>query len=376
MASFNVDLTLLPANSKVKTNANNGFYIQGKPFDEMKKLQVASVYQRHNTAATAEGREVNISAVAREAGVSRKFVCKVKAELGSHGHVVTPPPPNSSALRKKGVGAYCLTAEDEGALLGLMFRNPFRTRRNYIIRLSEITGAEVSESTISRFFLRGGFPYKGSMRKPDLIPRDKFKPDNIARYHQYIHWMKQIDPRRLKFGDEKLLKGNEVYNKKGRRNVITGEVPEFIVNSDFRNTYAIIGFCGIDRETRPVSFVIHDEKNNAVSFSEAIMEALAEGFLRRGDVLVLDNSAIHFKGENDGLIEWLWEEEGIAVIPLPTRAPELNPKELMWRNLTMKLRSSRVTSESHATAKLAHRIMLNFTHESTEAAYRQCGYIH
>lgn len=151
-----------------------------------------------------------------------------------------------------------------------------------------------------------------------MIPRDKFKPENIERYFKYVDFVQQVDPRRLKFGDEKLLKGSEVYCRQGRRNVITGEIPEFIVNSDFRNTYSITGFCGIDPESPAVCFDMHDEKNDSFSFSNAIMRALTEGFLRAGDILVLDNAAIHFKGDNDGLIDWIWNNHGVAIVPLPT----------------------------------------------------------
>ena len=227
-----------------------------------------------------------------------------------------------------------------------------------------------------RDFHNDKFPFKAKLRQPNLIPRDKFKPENIKRYFEFVERIAAIDPRRLKFGDEKHLKGSEVYNKKGRRDPLTGEVPEHHVNFDFRDTYSITGFCGIDPETNPMSFVIHDAKNDAASFSDAIVDAVAEGFLRRNDVLVLDNAAIHFQGDNDGIEDWLWDNFGISVIALPTRAPELNPIELVWRSLTMKLRAKRVKSDgSHATAKMAHSILANMSHQSIAATYQECGYI-
>lgn len=256
-----------------------------------------------------------------------------------------------------------------------MEENPFQTRRCYCIQLREITGKDVSESTITNFFLRG-FAIKGSLRKPNQVPKDKFKPANIQRYFEYVDFVRRVDPYRLKFGDEKLLKGSEIYCKKGRNNVLTGEIPEMIVNGDFRNTYSIIGFCGINRNTQQLLFVIHDEKNNADSFSDAIVQALAEGFLQPGDILVLDNAAIHFKGTNNNLVDWMWDNHRVAIIPLPTRAPELNPIELSWRSLTSKLRATiRVSSSVHACAYVASDILNAMTHESIELTYRECGYI-
>ena len=123
-------------------------------------------------------------------------------------------------------------------------------------------------------------------------------------------------------------------------------------------------------------FIIHDEKNDATSFSEAIMAAIAEGFLRRGDILVLDNAAIHDKGENDGIEDWLWEHHRVAVVFLPTRSPELNPIELVWRSLVMKLRATTIVDgKSHACADAATQILGTMSHKSISATYRECRYI-
>jgi hypothetical protein len=62
----------------------------------------------------------------------------------------------------------------------------------------------------------------------------------------------KVDPVRLKFGDEKHLKGAEIYCRKTRRNVLTGEVPPCFTAPDFRNTYTILGLCGIDPSTMPL----------------------------------------------------------------------------------------------------------------------------
>ena len=134
----------------------------------------------------------------------------------------------------------------------------------------------MSESTISQFFLQG-FPIRG---------QDKFKPENVVQYFEYVDFIATVDPRRLKFGDEKLLKGAKVFCRKGCRNVLTGETPSFMVNGDFCNTYSIISFCRINKKTPPLSFVMHDEKNDATSFSEAITGAIAERFLCQRDILV------------------------------------------------------------------------------------------
>ena len=77
-----------------------------------------------------------------------------------------------------------------------------------------------------------GFDIKGGLRKPDLVPIDKFKPENMDRTYDYIYLMSQADPVRLKFADEKHLKGRELSNKKFRRCPLTGRVEAIPVDPD------------------------------------------------------------------------------------------------------------------------------------------------
>ena len=59
-------------------------------------------------------------------------------------------------------------------------------------------------------------------------------------------------------GDEKQVKGAEFFCRKNGRNALTGEVPPVYTSSDFRNTYVLNAFCGIDTETIPLYYRIHD----------------------------------------------------------------------------------------------------------------------
>jgi hypothetical protein len=84
------------------------------------------------------------------------------------------------------------------------------------------------------------------MCKPNMIPYDKFKPANYEKALFYLTVITMMDPGRIKFGDEKHLEGKELYCRRVRRNVITGEVPGIMTHPDFRERYTIVGFCGID----------------------------------------------------------------------------------------------------------------------------------
>jgi hypothetical protein len=81
-----------------------------------------------------------------------------------------------------------------------------------------------------------------------------------------------------------------------------------------------------------------DATVDADLFSLEIELAIANRFLRAGDMLILDNAANHTGKGNSVLKEWLWEEHMVLVLFLPARAPEWNPIELMWNCLSRHLK--------------------------------------
>ena len=147
---------------------------------------------------------------------------------------------------------------------------------------------------------------------------------------EHFQLLAKINPHRIKFGDEKSLKGREVFNRKVRRNPLTGEIPPIRTTPDFTNTYSLTGFCCIDRRSSPVFCYLHEGTNDGTEFSVVVELACSEGFFHEGDILVLDNAAIHRGGENSVLEDWLWMQFGVLVLFLPPRLPELNPIELVW----------------------------------------------
>ena len=70
---------------------------------------------------------------------------------------------------------------------------------------------KVSKSTVLRFLL-SAFWYKGCLVKPNKDPYNKFCPKNEARAYEFIYMLSNFAPKRVKFGDEKSLKGQELYN--------------------------------------------------------------------------------------------------------------------------------------------------------------------
>jgi hypothetical protein len=213
-----------------------------------------------------------------------------------------------------------------------------------------------------------------------LVPYAKFKPENPLRARDYVHIISKVDPSRLKFGDEKHLKGAAKYCRRTwRRNVPTGEIPSCYTAPAFRDKYTVLGLCGIDRtpSTAPLYYQIYDGTNGAESFSSEIERAVAVGFLKGGDILVLDDAYMDTQGNNTYLEEWLWESFGAFVLFLPTRTPQCwNPIELVWRMLVQRIKYYPMKSvqkfSSDAIAHAADDILSKVTHRDITVIYAKC----
>ncbi len=164
---------------------------------------------------------------------------------------------------------------------------------------------------------------------PNLVPYDKFCPRNIEKAVKYIRALARIDPGRLKYADEKSLKGKDICNKLAWWDPFTRIVPPTMADPDLRSTYSIIGICGISKQSTPVWYRITKLTVDAELFALEIEDAVASPFLWPGDVLVMDNAANHTSKENTVLEDWLWGEHSIFALFLPARMPEWNPIELL-----------------------------------------------
>jgi hypothetical protein len=362
-------------------NQNGGAYKNGRAYDVVKKLDVTVVYE---TLCQANGGvSVSRRQLGKAAGIGASTAAKIIHEI-ENGGVQEPISRSGSKGRKlENAGIKSLSMDDELLLVQQHVRNPCTTIYQYKQLLFEQHGTTISKKTLSLWW-RNRFPYAATLRKPNVIPVDKYRPENWLRYLEYIDIMRIINPAKLKFGDEKHLKGGELYTTCGRRCPFTGEVPAVTVASDFRNTYSLTGFCGIDSSVPACYVIIHQLINDSSTFAEAVEELIVVGWLKRGDVLVLDNAAIHVGGENVDLRDWLLNSPhpdgqpmGIFLLLLPARTPELNPEELVWHSMVKKMRMipGILLPAAHAAAYAAAVALGAISHIEVMKMYMHCGYL-
>jgi hypothetical protein len=362
-------------------NRNGGIYHPGRTYNLEKKIDVGFKYmQAVEDAFPALPSKI---AVAKSAGVSTCFVRKVAAELASTGQLADPDIAVAETDKRVGTGDF-LTKEEVVFLLSLRAESPSRPNKDYAARLYETYGRHVSPQFISDWFKKG-FPYKGSFRKPNLIPLDKFRPENIVRYLEYRAKIEQLfDHSKYHFCDEKHLVNKDVYSKRARADPLTGYMDCVYVSGDFRATYNLLAITSANpRKAQNMAYSLGVENGDSAAFLLFIEGLIVSKWFEVGDILIMDNAAIHTGGEAAIVENLLWECQvngtplRVLIVYLPTRSPELNPIELLFHVLARRIQSwqHRLAEQGpNAVVEQASRVLDEMSYELILSCYVHCGY--
>jgi hypothetical protein len=229
-------------------NSAGGAYCHGvaRPFED--KIWVAEIY--------LETKEIDpnvlIRAVSLAASVGKNFAMKVVSKVES-GALINPHLQVRYCAR--GAGSLTISYKDGLLLLALRAKNNQMALIAYSRCLYLASSKFISRNTICQWFLTA-MPFKGGLRIVNQVPMDKYKPENILRLLEFMDKILWINPYRLKFCDKKHLKRAKLFNRKGCRDPLTGKVEPLLVDSDWRHSYTIIGFCGIAPDTKAFSYVL------------------------------------------------------------------------------------------------------------------------
>ena len=130
-------------------------------------------------------------------------------------------------------------------------------------------------------------------------------------------------------------------------------------------THTVIAAWRLDGLGAPAVF---DGPIDSPSFL-AYVEQVLVPTLRRGDVVVLDNLAVHKQPE----VRVAIEQVGAHLRFLPPYSPDFNPIELAFAKLKSFLRAARPRTFDHVSALVAMALEL-FTPTECHNYVRHCGY--
>jgi hypothetical protein len=318
------------------------------------------------------------------AKISKSYARKVIIELTNTGSLTDPEATNSENRRQK-EKKYYLDPTEELFLLALRSESPGRPNHDYVTQLALYYGTSVSTSFISLWF-KTRFDHKGSFRKPNLVPLDKFRQENVIRYVEYkLKCALLTDKSRFCFIDEKHLVNSDTVPKKLRRCPVSGRMDFIAVSGDFRHTYNMIA-CISSNPTKLTHtvYTIGEYNGTAAAFVSFCENMVQTRWLLHDEVLVLDNAGIHTGRESADLEEFFWETiiDGrplhVLVIYLPTRSPELNPIELIFHIFSRRVRSYRMQHASgpvdRAIIRYGTQVLQEISYETILRCYAHCGY--
>ncbi len=321
---------------------------------------------------------------AARAKISTYYARKIIIELTNTGSLMDPEVTNSHRIRTKEKVLYLDPAE-ELFMLALRAEKPARPNTDYVAQLYTFYGTMVSASFISLWF-KTRFDHKGSFRKPNLVPLDKFRQENVIRFVEFKLKCKLLfDHSRFCFLDEKHLVNSDTVPKKQRRCPLTGRTDFISVSDDFRQTYNMIAcISGIPLKQKHAVYTIGEENGTSASFMSFCLMMVESGWLVHDEYLIMDNAAVHTGREARDLESWFWDliVDGrplhVLVIYLPTRSPELNPIELVFHIFSRRIRSYRIRRNDgpvdRAVIRYGSMVMNEISYETMLNCYKHGGY--
>jgi len=205
-----------------------------------------------------------------------------------------------------------------------------------------------------------------TFKKPETRNINKFTPTNIIRWIAYYSWIKTVDPKKVKFLDEVHFEPRSLRRRRGislRGTKIISVEDEFI-----KERYSMVlmtSVCNI-----PFTARMFKDTINSIKFCEFLFDCCFYKRLVAGDILILDNAAIHFSKEVYEIMMAILNGAAVKVVFLPTYSPEFNPCELVFGLIKNWIRNNR--GEGSCLLNEIRLAMASITMDHIKAFYQHC----
>ena len=278
-------------------------------------------------AAVAEGESVR--AVGEIFDVSPSFVAKLAQRWRGSGRI---DPLKSGGDRRSGA----IEAHRDW-LLQTIEQTPDLTLREIRDRLRQ-RGTPTSKSSIARFFQR----HRISCKKKTLHATERDRADVSAARAAWKAQQPAFDAARLVFLDETSVTTN-MARTHGRSPVgerVVGAIPQA-----HWNTTTFVAALRLNGITAPM---VIDGALTGAGFLAYVEQQLAPS-LSRGDIVVMDNVAVHRVAG----VEQAIAAKGATIRHLPPYSPDMNPIELAFAKLKAMLRKAAARSTRDLWRRIA-----------------------
>ena len=275
-------------------------------------------------------------------------------------HVLSPEQIRQLADRPRGSSAYTLADFDSFILYRLYVEQPYRLLKSYKEWLLYFTETEVSKSTIAAFFNKG-FPYKGTLVRPNLVPYDKYTLCNEIRAYELIHFGSSLVMRRVS-----RAKSFGVRKYGGIRSLVTCRPIRLALTSVIIFSHWTLFDEWGERSSCLFPYPPTQQwccwvlPNSPRCRPRIFGRVWCACFGQCGNTFKRNGAHVH-------------------VLFLPTRSPEWNLIELVWRPLVSSLFSNptavavqKFGNTNTTTAYVAQEILEDFTFDNVRGCFRAC----
>ena len=366
----------------VYQNENGGWYHNGDYYPHFKKVEVVDKF--FEMWAESFPDRPSFTAVAKATKVTRPTVKKYVDEFEERGKLIDPMELRSKRHRIT-AETTILTEAEETFLLSLRATDLTRPTMSYTNELRKEFGTVVSTTYLNQWWLER-FEYKAKFKKASMIPLDKFTSANWFRYFEYRMTVDFIgDNLRFNFVDEKHVVNHNGVETRVRADPFSGKVDALMVGGNFRDTRSLVATISVNpRKKQYCYYAITKSTINSAYFMDYIKTMAYDGFFLPREVLVLDNAAVHHGAESRELENFLWNvhvngvQLQVLVLYLPTRAPELNPIELVFHILVRRIKSfhyRNLVSLNNGVEDMICTVLEELDRDTLVNCYEHCGYM-
>ena len=208
-------------------------------------------------------------------------------------------------------------------------------------------------------------------------PINKFSPENVNYCQDFLDYMSNVDPCKIKCFDEAGFKMPDVANPNYGHSAVGEPCIEVKRYMDAPNVtlQVLAGVEGIlyantvDGATTTLDFLefFGEASNNFLPNGEPV--------LRYGDHILLDNHATHHN-EGGYALGWWMDQHGMEVVYLPTYSPEFNPIELAFNKMKTVAKQENIRQSFHRNIHVGvYNCVEQITEHDMRGFYRHTGYI-